>query len=156
MPSLAATLGIYTKPPPGECDGGRFIECCTDVAGRTECAATALGWAIPGVGLAVAARRQATARQWAEPPRDPTEKDYLEAKAAGYAGTSAEFVEEWQREGIEQKEKHHKHSDSPDCGIGPDSLARAAHNCDGLAYRGRLAGLQIHLRGDPWQSSDFG
>jgi len=98
--SIAAKLGIYTKPPPGECDGGRFIECCTDVAGRTECSATALGWAIPGVGLAVAARRQATARQWAEPPRDPTEQDYLEAKAAGYAGTSAEFVEEWQREGV--------------------------------------------------------
>jgi hypothetical protein len=99
MPSLGARLGIYTKPPPGECDGGRFVECCTDLAGRTACSATKLGWFV-GLGPGVALRRQRTSRQWDDPPEEPTEEHFLEAKASGYTGTVDEFVRDWQAEGI--------------------------------------------------------
>lgn len=41
-------------PAPGSCDGGRFVECCTNDTGLTNCQLTTLGAFTPGSGLLLA------------------------------------------------------------------------------------------------------
>jgi len=43
-------------PPPGLCDDGIFVECCTSIHGQTDCGLTTLGRLTPGSNFILAQR----------------------------------------------------------------------------------------------------
>jgi hypothetical protein len=101
-PGLLAMLGVWTKPPAGQCERGRpaIVECCTDVQGHTECRPTGLGRYWPGLRAAIAVRalrqrRQREAAGGGVEYTDPTADDYARARADGYIGTAEEFAADW-------------------------------------------------------------
>ena len=83
---------FYTSPPPGECDDGVFVECCTDLAGRTLCGPT--GWSLLVPPLAVAAQVQEWIQLWKQQELSEQEA-YALARQQGYTGSPGEFATEW-------------------------------------------------------------
>ena len=93
-----------TTPPPGSCDGGSVIECCTDPQGQTTCAPT-VPWFVPlAAGQAVFGKHdyefQAApdrVKRWVFDEDTPTDPKlaYVQARGRGYAGTPEQFNAEW-------------------------------------------------------------
>ena len=102
-----------TKPPPGQCDDGFWVRCCTNTDGRTYCLPR---WYNPA-NLAIFGTQVIGGEQSALPtvgdltsglykPPDPAADAgaaYAAAREKGYKGTPAEFAAEWARYKESQK-----------------------------------------------------
>jgi hypothetical protein len=81
------------KPPPGQCDGGWLIECCTSVQGETTCRPP--GWNLlagkPSGGGAFGIGEANPALEELSP-----QEGYIRARELGYTGSPADFAAEWE------------------------------------------------------------
>lgn len=100
-----------TKPPPGQCDDGTWVKCCTDTDGRTFCLPR---WYNP-LNVPIFVQQLIWGEHSALPtvgnlstgvgvlsPADPGAA-YADARDKGYKGTPEQFAAEWARYQESQK-----------------------------------------------------